>query len=244
METLVLSDPQRLRATVPSRFQAVVIGGLVLSLAGGCKGADSAPTDPGDTPGLAIVSGNAQSGITGEELKNPLVVRVTTDTGEPVTGAEVIWAVTTGGGSVDPVEVSTDGAGEMQARWVLGGTLGEQTLVVTARGATTVFRATAADSKVPATIVPVGGENQSGAIGSQLVSPLIVRVENEFGRPVQGAEVEWSIESGGGTISPSTTTTDTDGRAQAQWNLGFSAGQQTAVAALGGLNNRFRATAR
>ncbi len=229
---------------MPSRFQTVTISVLSLFLSVGCS--DDAPTEPVETPGLTIVSGNGQSGIAGQELDDPLIIRVTTESGEPVEGASVAWTVTTGGGSADPGPLTTDANGEAQSEWRLGSALGEQTLSVTAAGRTSVFLATAVDTRAPEMIVPVSGENQTGTPGGQLLNPLVVRVENEFGRPVPGVEVEWNVEQGGGMISPTTTTTDADGRAQANWNLGFSIGQQSSVAGVAGLSTsaRFRATAR
>ena len=227
---------------MPSRCQAITFGAISLLLGAACS--SDSPTELQDTPGLAIVSGNAQSGIAGLDLEEPLIIQVTTDAGEPIAGEAVTWRVTTGGGSVAPGPLMTDEDGEAESEWRLGSELGEQTITVTAAGRTRVFRATAVDTRNPTTIVAVNGENQTGTTGTQLLNPLVVRVENEFGRPIAGLEVEWSVESGGGLLNPATSTTDVDGHAQAQWTLGFSTSQQTAVAGVGGIRARFRATGR
>lgn len=226
-----------------SRLQNVLLAALFLSLASSCTEGESTPTETDDPTGLTIVDGNAQIGTSGEELDEPLVVRVTTDEGAPVEGTAVAWAVTTGGGAIEPEPVMTDADGRAQARWTLGGAVGEQTVTASAGGRSAVFRATAGDSQLPSALVAADGDGQTAAAGTQLVNPLVVRVENAFGRPIPGVEVAWNVESGGGFITPATTTTDSEGLAQAQWTLGLKAGQQSALAMVGGLSARLLATA-
>lgn len=226
-----------------SRLRTVFLSVVAFSLVSACKGDEPTPTETDDPTGLVIVDGNAQTGVAGELLEEPLVVRITTEDGEPVEGASVVWTVTTGGGSIEPTPVVTDADGRAEAEWTLGGTIGEQTATVTMGGLSVVFRATAADSRLPSAVVIVGGDGQTGATESQLLNPLVVRVENEFGRPVAGLEVVWSVESGGGIVTPATTTTDSDGRAQVNWTLGLSRGQQSVLATVSGVSARFRATA-
>jgi hypothetical protein len=222
------------------RFRTTLLAAFALPLAISCSGDESAPTETEDPTGLTIVAGNAQTGTAGEELEDPLIVRVTTVEGEPIEGATVTWAVTTGGGAIEPEPIPTDVDGRAEARWTLGGAVGEQTVTVTSAGLSAVFRATAGDSQRPSAIVIASGDDQRAAAGSQLANPLVVRVENEFGRPIAGIEVEWNVESGGGIITPTTTSTDSDGQAQVQWTLGLT-GQQSALASVGGLSARFRA---
>src|SRR5436305_1023825 len=57
------------------------------------------PPAPGDLS-LQLVSGDGQSGGAGEELPNPLVVKVTTPGGGPVRGQVLNFRVVAGGGSV------------------------------------------------------------------------------------------------------------------------------------------------
>ena len=81
---------------------------------------------------LVGAAGNAQNGDTGAELPEPLVARVEDRHGEPVAGVEVTWAVTSGGGTVDPATGTTDAAGIVTTRWTLGSEPGEQTVRATA----------------------------------------------------------------------------------------------------------------
>ncbi|HWK88495.1 MAG TPA: Ig-like domain-containing protein, partial [Longimicrobium sp.] len=72
----------------------------------------------------------------------------------------------------------------------------------------------------PAAITPVGPVALTGTAGAALADSLAVRVTDPYGNPITGAAVVWSVRSGGGSISPLTTTTGTGGIARAAWTLG------------------------
>lgn len=79
----------------------------------------------------------------------------------------------------------------------------------------------------PANIAIVDGNTQQGIITLPLANALVVRVTDSDGDPVTGVTVQWNTAAG--TV-PSTTTTGADGRAQANWTLGATAGAVTATA--------------
>lgn len=70
----------------------------------------------------------------------------------------------------------------------------------------------------------VGGDGQQAAPGALLPEPLRVRVARGA-LPMQGARVRFTVEAGGGSVSPPDATTDGAGLAQCNWQLG-SAGPQ------------------
>ena len=78
----------------------------------------------------------------------------------------------------------------------------------------------------------VSGDGQAGRPGQALAGGLIVGVEDGFGRPRPGVQVNFAVEAGGGTIAPAGVTTDANGLAQVQWTLGPSLGANRAAAAL------------
>ena len=97
---------------------------------------------------------------------------------------------------------------------------------------------------VTATLTRVSGDGQQGAPGDQLADPLAVSVRDEDGSGIAGAAVRFSVTSGGGTLSATTVTTDTDGRAVATLTLGSEPGTNTVVATVSGLGEvTFSATA-
>ncbi|MEY4607823.1 MAG: hypothetical protein RL625_40, partial [Gemmatimonadota bacterium] len=85
------------------------------------------------------------------------------------------------------------------------------------------FTVTAA---TPASVLLVSGDVQSAPPGTTLANPIVVRVVDRFGNWVQGATVSFTVLAGGGTVSPSSRSSDLNGLASTSWTLG-SAGTQT-----------------
>jgi alpha-tubulin suppressor-like RCC1 family protein len=83
-------------------------------------------------------------------------------------------------------------------------------------------------------VVAKDGLGQSGTVGALLAQPLVVRAQDQSGDPVSGVLIEWSVTSGGGVVTPSQTTTGSDGEAQAELRLGSTLGQQSVTATLQG----------
>ena len=101
---------------------------------------------PGTASRLVLVSGNNQSASPGQELNDPLVVRLVDQDGNGVPGRAVSWVVGVGGGSVSATSSTTDGGGEAQVRWTVGGGTGLNTLNAVVSGVGVVgFRATATE---------------------------------------------------------------------------------------------------
>src|SRR2546423_4939932 len=95
----------------------------------------------------------------------------------------------------------------------------------------------------PASLTAVSGNGQSAPPGQALADSLVVIVKDDQGQPLKGVSVGWSA-SGGGTLSSSSVTSGTDGRAEVMWVLGATEGAQTATASVSGLPDvGFTATA-
>jgi Big-like domain-containing protein len=84
----------------------------------------------------------------------------------------------------------------------------------------------------PAEITVIGGNGQVGAVGSELSSPLVVRVDDDQGQPVPGVKVAFKLGAGaaGGNTAPDTALTDADGEALSHWVLGGAEGTQQVIA--------------
>jgi hypothetical protein len=102
------------------------------------------------------------------------------------------------------------------------------------------------DPSVPTSIELVSGSGQSADAGSPVNDLLTIKTLNFVGDPIEGVEVQWFVNSGGGIVSSTTSVTDANGLAQVSWVLGPTVGNQTvqAVAALSGSPITFTATAR
>ncbi|RYD89794.1 MAG: hypothetical protein EOP50_16980, partial [Sphingobacteriales bacterium] len=93
-----------------------------------------------------------------------------------------------------------------------------------------------------ATISVVSGNTQSGTAGSAVASPLVVLVQDSEGNPIPNATVTFAATGGGGSVSPTSTTTNASGQAQTTFTLGNTAGSNTAQATSGGQSVSFSAT--
>jgi adhesin/invasin len=87
----------------------------------------------------------------------------------------------------------------------------------------------------PSAIAIVSGDGQDGSAGAVLPQPLVVRVTAADGLAVREVPVAFAATAGGGTLAPSTATTDSTGVAFAVWTLGATAGANTATASVAGL---------
>jgi adhesin/invasin len=200
----------------------------------------SATATPGALDTLAIVAGNNQSGTVSSALGTPLIVRVVDASGNPEVGVSVIFAVVSGGGSVNPAIATTDVNGRATATWTIGSFAGAQTVTATAGAKSVTFVATGAagggggGGVTPAQIVLVSGNGQVGNVGAQLGQSVLVKVVDANGIPVSGTTITWTIAAGnaGGFVSPSTSLTDGSGQASTIWLLGSKVGLQTLTASV------------
>lgn len=76
----------------------------------------------------------------------------------------------------------------------------------------------------PALLVEVSGNGQTGTVGQQLPSPYIVELQDSAGHQIPSDTITWQVMQGGGSVSSSPTTTDTNGRTQTYHTLGTTSG--------------------
>ncbi|HVH13575.1 MAG TPA: Ig-like domain-containing protein, partial [Longimicrobium sp.] len=220
--------------------------------ASACDNGSPNDPDPDWPPQGTLVSGNLQQATVGAQLADPIVVRVTDQDGDPVPGLSVTFAVTAGGGTLFAATAQTNASGEASNRWTLG-TVAADTQRVEARvidpesGQPVVLATFLAIGRadVPASITARPPAARTGSAGQPLADSLEALVQDRHGNPVPGATVTWLATSGGGSVSPATTTTGANGIARASWTLGRQIGtQQTAEASLSpAVRAQFTATA-
>lgn len=110
------SGPQELRVTAQ----------------GGSAQATFTATAQADAPtAVAEVSGNNQVAPRNAQVGSPLVVQVQDQFGNGVPSVTVMFAVTSGGGSVTPDMVDTGANGQASTTWTLGDPVGAQTVEAT-----------------------------------------------------------------------------------------------------------------
>ncbi len=183
---------------------------------------------------IAIGEGNEQTAPAGTTLPATVVALVTDEFGNPVSGVEVLWEPEDG--SVEPSRSVSGADGRAATIWTLGSAAGSQTLTATSEdldGSPLTFTAVARAGS-PNTLVKVSGDDQSGQTGSELGSPLVVRLLDGAGNGVPNRAVSWVVATGGGSASPATSTTDENGRASTEWTLGSARAEHAERRGLGG----------
>src|SRR5688500_4635023 len=196
------------------------------------------------------VSADEQTAPAGKTVPEPPAVRVLDAADIPVPGYTVTFAVTSGGGSVTGGAAVTNEAGVASVgSWTLGPTEGPNTLTATAatlQGSPVTFSATAA-APIPAKVVRVSADPQTGTIATAVGAPPAVRVLDATNIPIPGYTVTFEVTSGGGSLTGAVAVTDATGLASVgRWTLGLSRGSNTVTATAGALDGSpvtFSATA-
>ena len=201
-------------------------------------GSSSETTEPMK---LFIVSGYDQTGIIGEPLAEPFVVRVRDreQDNQPQEGVGVTFTVLTGGGSLSTTTAITDQDGLAKSTLTLGDEPGTNTVEVRAEGISKVVTFSAEAtllSPTPTSLSIISGDNQEGFIGEPLANPLVTEVRDQHGDPMEGATVTFTVLTGSGTLSAETVMTDANGRAESTLTLGTDPGTATVQASIEGIS--------
>ncbi|MFL5493853.1 MAG: Ig-like domain-containing protein [Gemmatimonadales bacterium] len=184
---------------------------------------------------LLYVSGDGQTAPAGFQLADTLLVRLVDDNGNGIGGKAITWVVATGGGSVVPVNTTTNPNGYASTRWTLGPSAGSNLLNAVFSGVPSVPFTATGTADAPTTLARNLGDNQSGAVGSTLPVPLSVKVTDGNGNPVANVTVTWTANDGGSVSAP-TSSTNSSGIAQVNRTLGLTPGSYGTTAAVDGLN--------
>ncbi len=90
---------------------------------------------------------------------------------------------------------------------------------------------------VPTTMAISAGNNQNGTVGAAVAVPPSVLVTDQFGNPVAGQPVTFTVASGGGSVTGGSATTSASGiAAVGSWTLGTATGANTLTATSTGLS--------
>ena len=188
---------------------------------------------------LSIVSGDNQSGLTGEALVNPFVVEVQDQNNAPMGGVAVTFAVSKGSGSLSPETGLTAANGQAESQFTLGSNPGMNTVTVSVEGITetATFNAEASlPPPMPTALEGVSGNNQSGLTGEPLMNPFVVEVHDQYDDPMEGVTVTFAVSGGSGSLSSEMGITDANGQAESTLTLGNDPGTNTVTASVEGLS--------
>ncbi|HET9425506.1 MAG TPA: cohesin domain-containing protein, partial [Gemmatimonadaceae bacterium] len=160
------------------------------------------------------------------------VIKDANGTGVP--GVTVVFALGIGGGTVSSAaSTQTDQTGTATAgAWTLGTATGANTLTASATGVpgSPVTFTAAATAGPTATLTKIGSDPAAAPAGGNIDS-IVVRAADQFGNPVAGQTVAFTVTAGGGSVSPVSRATLADGRAAARWTLGSEVDAQNTVVA-------------
>ena len=115
----------------------------------GCSDSSGPNTHP--VPTTVTVVGNGQTAMAGTAVTTPIGVTVKDQSGSPMSGVQVTFAVSGGGGFLSPLVDTTNAQGVANTTWVLGGAVGSSNNGVTA----TVTGYSGAPATVTASATPV-----------------------------------------------------------------------------------------
>jgi hypothetical protein len=204
-------------------YRATVCSSL---FAAACLDGPTVPARPEPPAAIVVVSGDSQSAPAGEELPQPVCVKVTDRNGSTLVGVRVQFRVRAGGGRVREEYVTTDGTGIAVGHWVLGTAVNQiqqlESIIPAESGVTLSAMFTATVRPAAASqLVMRGGNNQGGMLGEVLPESLAVRVTDRYGNGVPDIAVVWSANGASGdTVTARSNSSDTSGVVKAAWRLG------------------------
>ena len=99
------------------------------------------------------------------------------------------------------------------------------------------------DNRTPTAPTKISGDTQQGAPSTALAQPFVVEVQDGDSATFAGVPVTFAVTAGGGTLSVTSTATNTNGRAESTLILGSSAGTNTVRVSVQGVSQAATFTA-
>lgn len=233
-------------ATVGGWILGTLAGANSLSATSGAiAGSPATFTATGTAPvpaSITINAGNNQTASVAAAVATAPSVVVRDVNSNPINGANVTFAVTSGGGSITgSATVTTNASGiATVGGWTLGTTAGSNnnTLSATVGALPAATFTASATAGAAATLLKNSVDPDSGAVFDAVRTPS-VKVVDQYNNPVQGVSVSFAVTAGGGNITGANpATTDASGIASlGSWTLGNSLVLNTVSATSGALTN-------
>ena len=168
-------------------------------------GACSSPSEPAEPAAITLSTTTVALDALGATQQVTAVVL--DDENRQIDGEEVTWSSS----ATSVVTVSPAGL-------ITAVTNGPATVTATAGGATAQVTVTV--EQLPVAPEVVQGNNQTATVGTQVATPVRVRVVDRLGGALAGRQVTFAVASGGGSVGTPSATSGVDGTAQTTWTLG------------------------
>jgi hypothetical protein len=164
----------------------------------------------GAAASIAITAGDDQSTPVNTAFASPLEVEVTDAFANPIQGATVTFtAPASGASAVLSAAAVTDALGKTSVTATANGTIGSYE-VTASTGALTPVAFSLENTFAPSAtkIVIVSGNNQHATINTAFAAPLVVKITDAAGSPIEGIPVQFAVL----TRQASVTFTPADGQ--------------------------------
>ena len=223
---MLCADPVVTDATGAATCVATVQGaagpGSVSFLAGGLIFSPSISfiAAAGAPAVLHIISGNKQTGLSGQNLPEVLTAWLLDAQGNVIPNAPVTWE--SDGVVLSGESKTSDSQGQVTAHATLGNRPGNATATVHAGGVSATFTFLNSSS---GQLASIDGDGQIGNPGQAFGKAIAVRVSAADGSPVVGAPVRFNVVAGPAALQTSNVTTGADGVAKSNVTAGTTRGQ-------------------
>ncbi|WP_309671015.1 leishmanolysin-related zinc metalloendopeptidase [Gemmatimonas sp.] len=216
--------------TYSTRRVLLLVGAL--GLLAGCG------SDPQVPSAAAATASTTVSAAVAASVAAVPAVRITDAKGKGVKNVMVRWRITGGGGKVVNDSVRTTGSGDATSGgWTLGTTAGQQTLQATADGIPAVTFTATANAGPLSRLTPVSATDQQATVNTPVPALPAVRAEDQYGNPVSGAAIVFTIVQGNGVLLGAQQSSNELGSAAVGgWTIGTAIGQQIVTATATGAN--------
>jgi hypothetical protein len=171
------------------------------------------------TLGLTDTGGNNQSGNPGTTLPTALTVLASNlKTGAPIANVSVTFSDGGAGGKFSSATVVTNSNGVATTTYTLPNSAKTVTITASSTGYSSATWTETAVASV-ATIGLVSGGKQTGAVGTALPLPIVFKAKSSSGAVVVGATITFSDGGAGGSFSPGSAVTDSNGQVSTVYTL-------------------------
>jgi Leishmanolysin len=195
-------------------------------------------SDPQVPSAAAATASTSVSAAVAASVAAVPAVRITDAKGKGVKNVMVRWRIASGGGKVVNDSVRTTGSGDASSGgWTLGTTAGQQTLQATADGVPAVTFTATANAGPLSRLTPVSATDQQATVNTPVPALPAVRAEDQYGNPVSGAAIVFTIVQGNGVLLGAPQSSNELGiAAVGAWTIGTAIGQQIVTATATGAN--------
>ncbi|QJR36878.1 leishmanolysin-related zinc metalloendopeptidase [Gemmatimonas groenlandica] len=216
--------------TLSTRRALLLVGALGVLV--GCGSDPQVPSAAAPTASTTVAAAVAAS------VAAVPAVRITDAKGKGVKNVMVRWRITSGGGKVVNDSIRTTGSGDATSGgWTLGTTAGQQTLQASADGIAVVTFTATANAGPLSRLTPVSATDQQATVNTPVPVLPAVRAEDQYGNPVSGAAIVFTIVQGNGVLLGAQQSSNELGIATVGgWTIGTAIGQQIVTATATGAN--------